>query len=157
MRSYDFSPLFRSGVGFERMVNALESVSQTEQQAYPEYNIEQLGDDQFSIALAVPGYSPTELTLETRDSVLTVAADPNPQDATVQYLHRGFAKRGFKKTFHLADYIRVEGARLEHGVLHVDLRREVPERMRPRRVPIGLTDERASANPTLSTVDQSAA
>ena len=138
MRTFDLTPLFRSTVGFDRMMNLLESASRLEEAdaGYPPYNIEKLGDDNYRITMAVAGFSQDELNIETHDGALWVTGEHKAEDADHVYLHRGIAGRAFKRSFQLADFVRVAGARLENGLLHIDLVREVPEEMKPRRIEI---------------------
>ena len=148
MRTLDLSPLFRSTVGFDRMTTLLETASRMDANAansYPPYNIERQSEDQYRISMAVTGFTLDDLEIEVQDQAVTVrgrqaeAAPSNDEDTT--YLHRGIATRAFERRFHLADHIRVAGAKLEHGLLHVELVREVPEALRPRMIEIATTAE----------------
>lgn len=138
MRSFDLSPLLRATVGFERMMDLLDSSTRFEEAStYPPYNIEKYGDDEYRITMAVAGFSEDELSVTLKDNTLSIEAKKekeNGRDAT--YLHRGIAERAFQRTFRLADHIKVTGARLENGLLHVELVREVPEEMKPRTIAI---------------------
>lgn len=142
MTTIDFSPLFRSVIGFDRLASALESAARSEPVSYPPYDLAVVAADRYRLTLAVAGFTEAELELETRDNVLRVAGRhaPAPAEAEaapeVQYLHRGIAQRGFERRFHLADHVKVVDARLEHGLLHVELAREVPEAMKPRRIAV---------------------
>lgn len=140
MRTYDFAPLYRSTVGFDRLASMLDRAMSVEPNAngYPPYNIEKTGDDAYRISVAVAGFTDDELSIEMRDGQLAIAAKKAEQvDAEeVTYLHRGIAARSFEKRFHLADHVRATGARTENGILHVDLVREVPEALKPRRIAI---------------------
>ncbi|MEM9764313.1 MAG: Hsp20 family protein [Pseudomonadota bacterium] len=140
MRTIDLTPLYRSTVGFDRMANMLDQVMAGENAApsYPPYNIEKLGDDAYRITIAVAGFAEGELNAEVRDQVLSVTAKrAQKADAPKRtYLHRGIAERGFERRFQLADHVRVSGAALENGLLHVDLVREIPEALRPRTIAI---------------------
>lgn len=139
MRTYDLSPLFRSTVGFDRMTRLLDSALQQSEQAstYPPYNIQKLGEMSYRITMAVAGFSQDELEIESKESQLTVrgkAAQDDQQEGT--FLYRGIAGRAFERTFQLADHIRVQGASLENGLLHIELVREIPEAMKPRKIEI---------------------
>ncbi|MEL6767489.1 MAG: Hsp20 family protein [Pseudomonadota bacterium] len=140
MRTIDLTPLYRSTVGFDRMANMLDQVMAGENAApsYPPYNIEKTGDDAYRITIAVAGFAEGELNAEVRDQVLTITAKrAQKADAPKRtYLHRGIAERGFERRFQLADHVRVNGAALENGLLHVDLVREIPEALRPRTIAI---------------------
>jgi len=144
MRTIDLTPLYRSTVGFDRMASMLDQVMAGEGAApgYPPYNIEKTGEDSYRITLAVAGFAEDELGVEVRDQVLTVTAKKRQteDDRARTYLHRGIAERGFERRFQLADHVRVEGAELVNGLLHVDLRREVPEALRPRTIEIARRD-----------------
>jgi molecular chaperone IbpA len=138
MRSYDFAPLYRATVGFDRIADLMDRVlsSDVAQPTYPPYNIEKTADDAYRISVAVAGFSPDELTVEVRDGSLFVTARKSGEDGAQTYLHRGIATRAFERRFALADHVRVSGAVHEHGMLHVDLVRETPEALKPRRIEI---------------------
>ncbi len=137
MRNFDFSPLYRSTVGFDRLFNLLDASSRVEQlNNWPPYNIERLGEDQYRITMAVAGFSPEELTVTAQANALIVTGQKKGSEDGAQYLHRGIATRAFKQSFSLADYVKVREAKLENGLLTVDLVREVPEAMKPRRIEI---------------------
>ncbi|MEM6356063.1 MAG: Hsp20 family protein [Pseudomonadota bacterium] len=140
MRTIDLTPLYRSTVGFDRMAGLLDQVMAGENAApsYPPYNIEKTGEDAYRISIAVAGFAEGELNAEVRDQVLTVTAKRMQKDDAPKrtYLHRGIAERGFERRFQLADHVRVNGAALENGLLHVDLVREIPEALRPRTIAI---------------------
>jgi len=138
MTTIDFSPLFRSMIGFDRLSNALETAYRSEPGGYPPYNIEVSGDNDYRITMAVAGFSEKDLTMEVKENILTVSgnrADDVEKDEA-RFLYRGIANRSFERKFQLADYVRVVDARLDHGLLHVDLRREIPEAMKPRKIEI---------------------
>jgi len=139
MRSFDFAPLYRATVGFDRMADLLDRVMTQDvgTSTYPPYNIEKTGDDAYRISLAVAGFTDEDLTIEQRESELVVAAKRTADESERRYLHRGIATRAFEKRFQLADHVRVTGAAHEHGMLHIDLVREVPEALKPRRIEIG--------------------
>ncbi|MBL8833484.1 MAG: Hsp20 family protein [Rhodospirillales bacterium] len=138
MNHFDFSPLFRSTIGFDRLSRLIdESMRGADQVGYPPYNIEKTGENDYRIAMAVAGFAADEITLVQQESTLVVAGQKKDGDAgTGTYLHRGIAQRSFERRFQLADFIRVASARLDNGLLFVDLVREVPEAMKPRRIAI---------------------
>ena len=142
MRTYDFSPLYRSAVGFDRLAGLLESAARTSQEnGWPPYNIETTGENAYRIEIAVAGFKPDELTLEVKENLLTVTGRKTANDdgAAPQktYLHRGLAERDFERRFQLADYVIVTEANLDNGLLAVSLKRELPEALKPRRIEIG--------------------
>ncbi|MFC5389960.1 MULTISPECIES: Hsp20 family protein [Brevundimonas] len=140
MRTYDFSPLYRSAVGFDRLARQLESAARSSQEnGWPPYNIETTGENAYRIEIAVAGFSPDELNIEAKENSLTVTGKKAANDdASVQktYLHRGLAERDFERRFQLADYVVVKGADLSNGLLTIDLQRELPEALKPRRIEI---------------------
>ena len=154
MKTFDATPLFRSSVGFDRMVDLFDSVNRLDQAApsYPPYNIEKTGEYEYRISLAVAGFSESDLDIEARENTLLVTGhrDKKEDGKERYFLHRGIAARAFERTFRLADHVRVVGASLENGLLHVELVRDIPEAMKPRRIPIG-----AGAGPEL--IDAAAA
>lgn len=145
MRTYDFSPLYRSTVGFDRLANMLDQVLTNDvgTQTYPPYNIEKTGEDAYRITVAVAGFTEAELTVEARDGQLIVAGKKAEDDSNRSYMHRGIATRAFERRFQLADHVRAAGAVTENGLLHVDLVREVPEALKPRRIEIARADRKA--------------
>jgi len=138
MHSFDLTPLFRSTVGFDRMARLLDSATRADEQAvsYPPYNIEKLGEDDYRISMAVAGFGEDTLDVTVRDGTLVVSGKAEKRDAEQKFLHRGIARRAFERRFDLADHIQATGARLENGLLHIDLVREVPEAMKPRQIAI---------------------
>jgi len=136
MTSIDFSPLFRSMIGFDRLSPALENAYRSEPGGYPPYNVEAIGANDYRITMAVAGFSSSELCLEVKENILTVSGVRAEDDKNRRFLYRGLANRGFERKFQLADYVRVVDARLENGLLHIELRREIPEAMKPRVIPI---------------------
>jgi molecular chaperone IbpA len=142
MTTIDFSPLFRSMIGFDRFSNALETAYRSEPGGYPPYNVEVSGDNDYRVTMAVAGFSDKDLSIEVKENILTVSGARGEEEdkAEPRYLYRGIANRSFERKFQLADYVRVVDARLENGLLHVDLRREVPEAMKPRKVEIRSAD-----------------
>ena len=137
MRTIDFSPLYRSAVGFDRLAALLESASRSEAPTgYPPYNIETVGENAYRIEIAVAGFKPEELAIEFRENTLTVQGKKAANDEARRYLHRGLAERNFERRFQLADYVVVTGAALSDGVLSIDLERQLPEALKPRRIEI---------------------
>jgi molecular chaperone IbpA len=139
MSNIDFSPLYRFAVGFDRMQKQLDAaLSHADEQAasYPPYNIEVTGEDAYRITMAVAGFSQDDLELTAKDDTLLVAGKSRRDEREVHYLHRGIAGRSFERRFQLAEHIKVVGASLADGLLHIDLVREVPEEKKPRAIPI---------------------
>ncbi|MEA3533591.1 Hsp20 family protein [Rhizobium sp. CC-YZS058] len=138
MRHVDFSPLYRSTVGFDRLFTMLDSLGQPEQaQSYPPYNIERTGENAYRITMAVAGFDETELSIEAREHTLTVKGEKSDeQTAENNFLYRGIAKRAFERRFQLADHVEIRAASLKNGLLHIDLVREIPEAAKPRRIEI---------------------
>ena len=135
--TFDLSPLFRSTVGFDRLIDMLDQVSRGEPMTnWPPYNIEKAGDDRYRITMAVAGFSPDEIELVRQENTLFVNGQKHPEPEGVQVLHRGIATRAFKQTFNLADHVKVTGASLENGLLTIELKRDVPEELKPRRIEI---------------------
>jgi molecular chaperone IbpA len=142
MTAFDLSPLFRTAIGFDRLANALESANRADAGGYPPYNIELTGEDKYRITMAVAGFSADEIELEAQDNLLKVTGQKGADVADRKFLHHGIAKRDFERTYQLADYVRVNGADLKDGLLHIDLVREVPEAMKPRRIEIRSEQDR---------------
>jgi molecular chaperone IbpA len=139
MFAFDFSPLFRSTVGFDRLAQIAEQVSRVDDSAvsYPPYNIEKADEDSYRVTLAVAGFADSELAVEVKENALIIAGrKPEKSESGDRYLRRGIAARDFVRRFEIADHVRVVGATLESGLLHVDLVRELPEAMKPRRIAI---------------------
>ncbi|MBA2933274.1 Hsp20 family protein [Sphingomonas sp. CGMCC 1.13654] len=138
MRTLDFAPLLRSSIGFENLNRLVDFATRGEGDAYPPYNIEKLAEDAYRISMAVAGFGRDELELTVQDNVLIVIgkAEPKAEDAERQFLHRGIAKRAFERRFQLADTIKVTGAGYADGLLNIELKREVPEHKKPRRIAI---------------------
>ena len=138
MRSFDFSPLYRSAIGFDRMASLLDSISRAEQNqpSYPPYNIELTGEDQYRITMAVAGFDRAELNIEVNQGNLTISANKGSDEKERTYLHQGIAARNFERRFQLADHVEVKAATFENGLLHIDLNREIPEAMKPRTIQI---------------------
>ena len=138
MTTIDFTPLFRSAIGFDRLASALESAYRSEAGGYPPYNIEVTGQDRYRISMAVAGFSGADLDIQVKESILTVSGSRKEDEANKdrRFLYRGIATRNFERQFQLADYVKVVDARLEDGLLHIDLVREIPEAMKPRKIEI---------------------
>ena len=138
MRTLDFAPLYRATVGFDRIADLMDRVLTTDvaQPTYPPYNIEKTAEDAYRISIAVAGFAPEELSVEVKDGSLFVSARKAQDETGRSYLHRGIATRAFERRFALADHVRVTGAVHEHGMLHLDLVRETPEALKPRRIEI---------------------
>lgn len=143
MRQFDLSPLYRSTVGFDRLASMIDQVMAADpaQTAYPPYNIEKTGENAYRITIAVAGFADSELSIESREGQLVVSGrKAEAEDKTSgAFLHRGIATRAFERRFQLADHVRASNASLENGLLHVDLVREVPEALKPRRIEIAST------------------
>lgn len=137
MRSFDFSPLFRSTVGFDRVTSLLDAVTREENTGYPPYNIEKTAEDAYRIVLAVAGFGDADLDIVQHQNTLTVTGKQAEPNGDKQFLYRGIAGRAFERRFELADYIKVAGAKLENGLLSIELVREVPEEKKPRQIKIG--------------------
>jgi molecular chaperone IbpA len=143
MRNFDLSPLYRATVGFDQIADLMDRVltNDTPRDSYPPYNIEKISEDGWRISIAVAGFTDEELAVEVKENALFVAARKAAEDKERTYLHRGIATRAFERRFHLAEHVRVTGARHENGMLHIDLEREVPEALKPRRIEITSTKE----------------
>ena len=135
MRTYDFSPLWRSSIGFDRLLDFVEAAQRAGEDNYPPYNIERLDPDRYGIELAVAGFAPEEISVTAEQNVVTVEGN-KADGAQRTYLHRGISARPFKRQFTLADYVHVRSASFEHGLLKIELVREVPEAAKPRRIEI---------------------
>jgi len=131
---YDWTPLWRSAIGFDRLFDVLDEVQRTAEESYPPYNIERLDQDRFQISVALAGFTPDEVALTVEQNVLTLEGRKSEKEKTL--LHRGISGRPFKRQFTLADHVEVKGARFENGLLIIDLQREIPEAMKPRRIAI---------------------
>jgi molecular chaperone IbpA len=138
MRTFDFAPLYRSTVGFDRMVSMLDQLGGVEGSApsYPPYNIERTGKNAYRISVAVAGFSEADLSIEAKENRLTIRGARQPKEKVSDVLYLGIAARAFERSFQLADHVAVEGASLDNGLLHVELVREIPEAMKPRTIPI---------------------
>jgi molecular chaperone IbpA len=141
MRTFDLAPLYRSTVGFDRLFSLLNQASGFDAAApgYPPYNIERTGDNTYRISVAVAGFSEPELSIVAKENTLTIRGEKQAktEEKNADLLYQGIAARTFERVFQLADHVEVKGAKLENGLLHVELAREVPEAMKPRQIPIG--------------------
>jgi molecular chaperone IbpA len=142
MDRFDFSPLFRSTIGFDRMARLVDAATRVDSTAlsYPPYNIEKTGEDSYRLTMAVAGFSQDELDITVHENTLIVTGKSEKEDENGRYLHHGIARRAFERRFSLADHLKVTGASMDNGLLHVDLVREVPEAMKPRQIKIGTVE-----------------
>jgi len=148
MRTYDFSPLYRSFVGFDRMANRIDAAATQaakSNSSYPPYNVARLSEDRFRIDLAVAGFTAGDIEIETHENVLTIAGHITPaaENDDAEYLHRGIAERGFERRFQLADHVRVSAADLNNGLLSVSLVREIPDALKPQKIAINDADNKS--------------
>jgi molecular chaperone IbpA len=142
MRSYDLTPFYRSTVGFDRFFSLLDQATADGSPGYPPYNIERTGENDYRISVAVSGFSQGELSIVAKENTLTIKGDKSANENGTdksEVLYRGIAARAFERVFQLADFVQVKNASLEHGLLHVDLVREIPEAKKPRSIPIATT------------------
>lgn len=137
MRAIDFSPLYRSVVGFDRVADLLQTAASEAGSGYPPYNIERVDDNAYRVEIAVAGFKPEELNIEVKENLLTVQGRKAANDDARRFLHRGLAERNFERRFQLADYVVVTDAQLADGLLSISLKRELPEALKPRRIEIG--------------------
>ncbi len=142
MRTFDLSPLYRSTIGFDRLFSLMDQLPGADGngQGYPPYNIERTGDNAYRISMAVAGFGEGDIDIEAKENVLTVTAEKKEEEQSSgsgEVLYRGIAARSFERRFQLADHVEVTGAALENGLLHIDLVRELPEAMKPRKIAIG--------------------
>jgi len=140
MSTFDLSPLYRTAIGFDRLADMLSNASRVDSNGYPPYNIESLGENRYRITMAVAGFADDELDIVTERNTLTVSGakqESQNNDDGGEFLYRGIATRSFERRFQLADHVEVDGARLENGLLHIELKRELPEQMKPRKIEIG--------------------
>lgn len=137
MRHFDFAPLYRSTIGFDRLAQLFDSAAGVESEGgFPPYNIERVAENEYRITMAVAGFAESEINIEVKDTSLLVKGEKTPEEGARQYLHRGIAGRTFERRFQLADFVEVKGASLKDGLLSVDLQRNIPERMKPRAIAI---------------------
>jgi molecular chaperone IbpA len=154
MTRVDFAPLFRTAIGFDRLARLVDSAATTtEAQSYPPYNIEKTGDESYRLTMAVAGFKPEEIDMTVKDNTLFISGRVAEEAPRAEILYRGIAARAFERRFVLADHIVVEGANLEHGLLHVGLKRVVPEALKPRKIAIG-TSAPAAIKTTVIANDQ---
>ena len=141
MRTFDFAPLHRATIGFDQIADLMDRVMTNDgpQQTYPPYNIEKTADDAYRISIAVAGFAEADLGVEVKENALIVTAGKADEAQERSYLHRGIATRAFERRFYLADHVRVTGASHADGMLHIDLQREIPEALKPRRIDIAST------------------
>jgi molecular chaperone IbpA len=133
---FDLTPLYRTGVGFDRLAKMLDEVNNFDAPSYPPYNIERTGEHEYRITMAVAGFTADELNIEVKNNALTVSGKKAEREDKQEFLHQGIAARNFERRFQLADHVEVTGAEMENGLLHVDLKREIPEAMKPRTIAI---------------------
>ena len=138
MTNFDFSPLYRTTVGFDHLSSLLDNIHRSDRAAnsYPPYNIELIDENSYQITMAVSGFKSEELDIKSEQRSLTVRGQKHPETNTRNYLHQGIAGRNFERKFQLADHIEITGAQLENGLLHIDLAREIPDAMKPKTIPI---------------------
>lgn len=147
MRTYDFSPFYRSTIGFDRMLDLLGAMTRPEaEESWPPYDIERLGEDRYRITMAVAGFSRDELSIVSEPNMLLIEGRKQDDDSGRNYLHRGIAQRAFRRHFDLADFVKVAGASYENGLLSVELEQEIPEAMKPRRIEISAAPQAPSAS-----------
>jgi molecular chaperone IbpA len=158
MRTFDFSPLYRSTVGFDRLFDMLDQTARAEAAPnWPPYNIERTGEDDYRITMALAGFSPDDIELVQKENTLFVAGHRNGEQAQgAEILHRGIATRPFRQTFNLAEHVKVSDATFEHGLLVISLKREVPEALKPRRIEIATSSGEVAQN-NVTTLEQSKA
>ena len=152
MRTFDLAPLYRSTVGFDRLFSLVDQLAGHDGSApgYPPYNIERTGENAYRISVAVAGFTDADLSIETKENRLAIRGErqTNDEEKTSDVLYQGIAARTFERSFQLADYVKVKGASLENGLLHVDLVREIPEAMKPRSIPIASSSTFLEVKPT---------
>src|SRR5438270_7950492 len=152
MLTFDFAPFYRSTIGFDRVFSTLDQLVGVEGSvsSYPPYNIERTGENAYRISVAVAGFTDADLSIETKETRLTIRGEKQTKDEekTSDVLYQGIAARTFERSFQLADYVKVKGASLENGLLHVDLVREIPEAMKPRAIPIASSSKLLEVKPT---------
>jgi molecular chaperone IbpA len=151
MRTFDFAPLYRSTVGFDRLFSMFDQLDGVEGLSnYPPYDIERTGENAYRISVAVAGFTDADLSIETKEKRLAIRGEKqtNADEKTAEVLYQGIAARTFERSFQLADYVKVKGASLQNGLLHVELVREIPETMKPRSIPIASSSKLLEVNPT---------
>ncbi len=150
MRTIDFSPLYRTAIGFDHLASLLDATIRSDQKrpTYPPYNIELTGEDKYRITMAIAGFEQSDLSIEVEGNALTVVGHKAEEDDGKQYLYRGIAARNFERQFQLADHIKVTGANFKNGMLHIELEREIPEALKPRKIAIQSDANEAAVNPS---------
>jgi molecular chaperone IbpA len=145
MRHFDLTPLYRSTIGFDRLGSLLDTLTSVEGEvpSYPPYNIERVDENDYRISMAVAGFGEADLSIEVKENTLAIHGEKRLEQEASTFLHRGIASRSFERRFQLADHVVVKGATLENGLLHVDLKRELPEAMKPRTIPIATKTDKA--------------
>ena len=138
----DFTPLYRSSVGFDRFAKMMDEVCNFEAPTYPPYNIERTGENAYRITMAVAGFGAADLNIEVKEGTLTISGKRQEKETNSEFLHQGIAARSFERRFRLADHVEVQGAEIENGLLHVALKRELPEAMKPRTVAVTQADRK---------------
>lgn len=136
MRAFDLSPLYKTTIGFDRLGQLMDQMNVDSANGYPPYNIERLDDNEYRITMAVSGFAETDIEIEVKEDTLSVSGKRAEESEERDYLYQGIAARAFERRFRLADHVQVSGARLENGLLHIDLVREIPEALKPRRIEI---------------------
>ena len=144
MRNYDLSPLFRSSIGFDHMNRLINTASKTDIETYPPYNIEKVDEDDYRITMAVAGFSNEDLDLIQKENALFIKGQANIKNTKTEYLHRGIAARSFERRFSIADHVNVIGANLQNGILTIELKRDIPEALKPRKIKIFSGDSGSS-------------
>jgi molecular chaperone IbpA len=158
MNAFDFAPLFRTAIGFDRLARLVDTVSASADVSYPPYNIERTGEDSYSLTMALAGFGPDDIELTVKENTLTVTGRAGSADVRrSEVLYRGIAGRAFERRFVLADHIVVEGADLVNGLLHVNLKRVVPEALKPRRIPVNAGAPLLAGEPGFANNDPGAA
>lgn len=143
MRSFDLSPLYKTTVGFDHLASMFDAMTNdVNGSGYPPYNIERTGDNDYRISMAVAGFGEDELNIVVKENTLTVTGEKNAEETKSEFLHHGIAARNFNQRFELADHVKVSSAKLENGLLHIDLVREIPEAMKPKTISITTADEK---------------
>ena len=155
---YDFTPLYRSTVGFDRLFDMLDQASRVEPATnWPPYDIAKVGEDQYRITMAVAGLSPEDIQLVQQENTLFVTGQKHPEPEGAQVLHRGIATRAFRQSFNLADHLKVTGATLKNGLLTIELVREIPESLKPRKIEIGAGGAKALGQDNVHQIDEAKA
>jgi molecular chaperone IbpA len=147
MTTFNLNPLFRTAIGFDRLVQLMDAAAATAEASYPPYNIEKTGDDSYRLTMAVAGFGPNDIELTVKENTLVVAGRVANEASNGEVLYRGIAGRAFERKFTLADHIVVDGADLQNGLLHVALKRVVPEALKPRRIPVNTGAPQIEAAP----------